>query len=184
MAPGFMWRCHECSRADVRLGWFVVAILIIVATLVVVAVGSNLLEYVKTETSQVNEVYHEARTRGYCLLRTGRNLLLKIFPVSAVKILVVVLEIITQVYIYIYIYLSCIFCQVVYVSIMLMMFLRVQKTDTTPLIYISCQRMVWIVYCQCTATAKICIRVTYLVDSLGMSRVCSIANRAVSCDVC
>lgn len=87
-----------------RLGWFVVAILIIVATLVVVAVGSNLLEYVKTETSQVNEVYHEARTRGYCLLRTGRNLLLKIFPVSAVKILVVVLEIITQVYIYIYIF--------------------------------------------------------------------------------
>ena len=100
MASGIRRLCHECSRENTRAGWCVIAVMLILVAVVVAYVGSNLLEDVRTETNTVNEVEPDTRARGHRLLRNGRKRLVNIFPVSAVRIVVVVLEIITQVQLY------------------------------------------------------------------------------------
>lgn len=73
------------------------AVMFILVAFAVVAVGSNLTQYVRTEASDGEELDYNAIARGHRILRNGSNLLVKIFPFSAIKITVVVFEIITQV---------------------------------------------------------------------------------------
>ena len=80
-----------------RAGWCVLAVMLILVAALVAAVGCNLLEDVRADTNHGDAVEPDARTRGHRLLRNGRNLLVNIFPLSAVRIAVVVLEIVTQV---------------------------------------------------------------------------------------
>ena len=65
--------------------------------ILVVSVTSHLLEEFNPEDDHANEEEHKARPRKHRLLLSGRNLLAKVFPNSAIRTVVVVLEIISQV---------------------------------------------------------------------------------------
>lgn len=92
--------CHECSAEVVRTGWWIVAVLLILVIVVVVSAGSYLLEDMTIDANHADAAEENARVQGHPILRKFRNLLVKSLPLSAFRIVVVVFEIITQVYIY------------------------------------------------------------------------------------
>ena len=65
--------------------------------ILVVSVTSHLLEEFNPEDDHANEEEHKARPGKHRLLLSGRNLLAKVFPNSAIRTVVVVLELISQV---------------------------------------------------------------------------------------
>ena len=90
--------CHECSEDIVRSGMWVLVVLLILVTTVVALVGSHLVEDVNIVANHADSSEIEARVQRHLILWKCRNFLVKIFPFSAFRIVVVVLEIITQVY--------------------------------------------------------------------------------------
>ena len=97
MAQEVMRSCHKCSGKSARSGVCVLVVLLTLVIILVVSVTSHLLEEINPEDDHANEEEHKARPRKHRLLLSGRNLLAKVFPNSAIRTVVVVLEIISQV---------------------------------------------------------------------------------------
>ena len=83
-----------------RSGLCVLVILLILVAVVVVSAVSHLLEGAKEGAIISNEAHDDVRSKCHRIARNGRSLFVHIFPLSAVRIVVVVLEIVTQVRIY------------------------------------------------------------------------------------
>ena len=88
---------YKCSGKSVRSGFGVLVGLLILVMILVVSVRLHLLEEFNPEDDHANEEEHKARPRKHRLLLSGRNLLAKVFSDSAIRIVVVVLEGISQV---------------------------------------------------------------------------------------
>lgn len=96
-APGVLNSCHECSgesrRSAVVLATFGIILTVVAGAFLV----SHLLQVDEYGRDANGETVHEVRPTMCKTLATCRNTLVNVLPLSAVRIAVVVLQIITQV---------------------------------------------------------------------------------------
>lgn len=85
--PGILRRCHKCSTAHRQLAIGLASALVIFASLAAVWLVPG----------PVQEGRNDARLRIRHTIASGYNFIMKALPMSAIKIVVVVLQIITQV---------------------------------------------------------------------------------------
>lgn len=96
-APGVLNSCHECSGQSRRSAVTLATAGLICTVVAIIFLVSHLLQVDEYGSNGNGETALEPRPKWCKTLTTFRNTLVNILPVSAIRIMVVVLQIVTQV---------------------------------------------------------------------------------------